>query len=134
MVDINGLNEFLEHLNNVSNNMDRVLNEALEETATEVVAEAKASTPVKTGNLRRSWTHGEVQDNSKGKYIEVGSSLSYAQAVEEGHRQQVGKYIPSIGKRLIKPYIQGRFMLRDAIKKNNDTLQKKVNEKLNSIK
>ena len=41
-------------------------------------------------------------------------------------RQQVGRYVPDIGKRLKKPFVQGKHMLRDSITENEDKLQKNV--------
>lgn len=122
MDDIEGLNDFLNYLNRVANNVDNIINDSLEETATMIIADTKLSTPVKTGALRRSWTHSEVKSNSNGKNIEVGSSLEYAKSIEEGHRTRGSGYV------------QGKFMLKDSITKNKDKLQNKVTEKLNNIR
>jgi len=35
--------------------------------------------------------------------------------VEYGHRQKVGRYVPAIGKKLVAPFVRGRFMLRKAL-------------------
>ena len=117
MADVDGLNDFLDYLDRVASNIDNIIDEALEETATMVIADTKLNTPVKTGALKRSWTHDEVRQQGDKYTIEVGSALEYAPYVEQGHRQG-------------SSYIQGRFMLRDAIKRNENKLQQKINEKL----
>ena len=68
-------------------------------------------TPVDTGELRRSWTVGTVEKRGDLYYIEVINPLEYAQYVEYGHRQTPGRYVPAIGKRLKKSWVQGKFML-----------------------
>jgi len=85
------------------------------------------------GTLRRGWTaktHEEAasgsgagtppaqyaQDmpvsNDGGVYsITITNSVEYASYVESGHRQQPGRFVPAIGKRLKKSWVEGQFML-----------------------
>ena len=58
------IDEYVEYLLAGINN---AIDEALDETATIVVADTKLTTPVKTGSLKRSWTHGEVKTNGTNK-------------------------------------------------------------------
>ena len=37
--------------------------------------------------------------------------MNYAAYVEFGHRQEVGRFVPAIKKRLVKPWVKGKFML-----------------------
>ena len=121
MDNIEGLDELLNDLQRLAGKVDEIIDDSLEETATEIIADTQLNTPVLTGNLRRSWTHSNVESNGNNKSIDLGSSLEYAQAVEQGHRQGSG-------------YVQGKFMLRDSITKNRDKLQQKINQKLNTIR
>ena len=122
MADIDGLEKFLNYLNRVASNIDNIIGESLEETSTMVIADTKLNTPVKTGALKRSWTHDNVEHNGDTYTVEVGSSLLYAPFVEEGHRTRGNTFV------------QGRFMLRDSIDKNKDKLQQKINDKLSRLK
>ena len=116
-----GLDVFLRDMGRLANGLDNAINEVLLETADEVVADTKLNTPVKTGALKRSWTHDNVEHDGNKYVVEVGSSLLYAPFVEEGHRQG-------------NTFVQGRFMLKDSIDKNRDKLQQKINEKLDKVK
>ena len=116
-----GLDVFLRDMGRLANGLDNAINEVLLETADEVIADTKLNTPVKTGALKRSWTHDNVEHDGNKYSIEVGSSLLYAPFVEEGHRQG-------------NTFVQGRFMLKDSIDKNRDKLQQKINEKLDKVK
>ena len=78
MGNIEGLDGFMNYIDRVASNVDNIINESLEETATMVIADTKLSTPVKTGALKRSWTHGNVEHNGNKYTVEVGSSLEYA--------------------------------------------------------
>lgn len=119
----------------ITNEIKEACIDTLEESATEAVAEIKAITPVKTGNLRRSITHSDV--DRVNLCVEVGSNLEYAEAVEEGHDQQVGKYIPAIGKKLVKEHVKGVHMIRDGLtiveSKMENKLQNKLEERLSKL-
>ena len=116
-----GLDVFLRDMGRLANGLDNAINEVLLETADEVVADTKLNTPVKTGTLKRSWTHDNVEHDGNKYSVQVGSSVIYAPYVEEGHRQG-------------SAFVQGRFMLKDSIDKNKDKLQQKINEKLDKVK
>ena len=121
MADIKGLDDFLNHIEIVENNIDIIVSESLDETATMVIADTKLNTPVKTGTLKRSWTHDNAEHEGNKYVAQVGSSVIYAPFVEEGHRQG-------------STFVQGRFMLKDSIGKNKDKLQQKINKKLDKVK
>ena len=116
-----GLDVFLRDMGRLANGLDNAINEVLLETADEVVADTKLNTPVKTGTLKRSWTHGNVEHNGDTYTVEAGSSLLYSPFVESGHRQG-------------NTFVQGRFMLKDSIDKNKDKLQQKINDKLSRLR
>lgn len=120
MSDIEGLDKLLKDLDRLAGKVNEIIDTSLDETATEIIADTQLNTPVLSGDLRRSWTHGEVEIKGNEKVIELGSSLEYAKAVEEGHRQG-------------SKFKQGRFMLRDAMLKNEDKIQQKINEKIREI-
>ena len=50
MGNIEGLDEFMNYINRVASNVDNIINESLEETATMVIADTKLSTPVPSKN------------------------------------------------------------------------------------
>jgi hypothetical protein len=94
------------------------------------------------GTLRRGWTAKTEQeakngsggnaakfvqehkvDHSGGVYaIVLINPVSYASYVEYGHRQQVGRFVPQLGKRLKKSWVTGRFMMTDS----NNELQTEI--------
>ena len=87
-------------------------------------------TPVDTGELRRSWTVGDIRKQGDCYYIEVINPLEYAQYVEYGHRQTPGRYVPAIGKRLKKSWVQGKFMLTLSENEIQRDMDKIIKQKL----
>ena len=90
--------------------------DTLEDSATIAVAETQLRTPVKTGALRRSMTHSDV--NELNMSVDIGSSLSYAKFVEEGYTHKYGKHI------------DGRCMIHDGITVADNEMSKILRKKL----
>lgn len=89
----------------------------------------------KGGTLRRGWisqTHAEAEAKKgsptaqevKGYVdfirvgrdggmlkIEITNPVEYAAYVEFGHRQDPGRYVPALGKRLKEGWVEGKFMM-----------------------
>lgn len=64
-----------------------------------------------TGKLNQNW---QCEVNKKGNtyIINVFNTVEYASFVESGHRQEVGRYVPAIKRRLTKPWVEGKFMMK----------------------
>ena len=77
------------------------------------------NTPVDTGNLKSKITH--VTDD---KVVTVGTNVEYAQAVELGHVQEPGRYVPAIGKRLVSDWVPGQHFMRDALQRNSKNYER----------
>lgn len=78
------------------------------------------------GTLRRGWTGGKEADpyvyaanlpveKIGGRYaIVIYNPTEYASYVEHGHRQEVGRFVPAIGKRLKSGFVEGYHMLENS--------------------
>ena len=102
--DMGGLEKALEEMESKT---PGTVNKFVGMASEELVGEVKMNTPVDTGRLRESWLRTPV---ANGK-TEVGNPTQYAAHVEYGHRQQVGRYVPAIGKRLKRGFVPGKKML-----------------------
>ena len=58
----------------------------------------------------QSATLDSVVRNGDELIITISNVVEYAGYVEYGHSQQVGRYVPKLGKRLVKPWVDGKFM------------------------
>lgn len=81
------------------------------ELAAELLRKCIKRTPVDTGTLRRNWRASDIRHDGDAWVIEVSNETLYASYVEYGHRQQPGRFVPAIGKRLKKSWVNGRFMM-----------------------
>ena len=99
------------------------------EVAARYLRKAVKKTPVDEGNLRRSWDV-EVNDRNGGCEIILTNSAEYASYVEYGHRQTPGRYVPAIGKRLKKSWVEGKLFLTKSEMEMKKELPKVIEKKL----
>ena len=99
------------HVSACQTAIDAALKRGLEICGGKAEKYAKDLCPVDTGNLRNHITHQYEKD-----YVEViGSPTEYAPYVEFGHHQEAGRYVPAIGKRLVRDYVPGKPYLTPAV-------------------
>lgn len=81
----------------------------VEKNMTQIYQRGKriGGTPVDTGELRQSLGMTKTSDG-----VTVGYTKDYARHVEFGHRQQPGRYVPAIGKRLKRSWVPGQAYLK----------------------
>ena len=84
--------------------------------------------PVQTSNLKNSMT-SEVSQSEKAVY--VGTDVEYAPFIEFGHHQEVGRYVPAIGKRLVREFVPGTPFLKPAIMNHLDEYKNIIQTELN---
>ncbi len=107
------------------------------------------------GTLRRGWTakteeeakNGEgngdinkflndvkVYKSGKKYFIEIINPVRYSPYVEYGHVQEQGRYVPALGKKLNKGFVEGRYMMTFAEEDIKNIIprlvQKRVEENL----
>ena len=120
------------------------------QNVTYIDANGKRKVMKNGGTLRRGWTAKTEQEaesgntmsakayaeslniEKKGKIysIEIVNPVHYASYVENGHRQEVGRYVPAIGKRLVNSWVEGKFMLEISEKELEGMTQAILEKKL----
>ena len=78
-------------------------------------AKTKAVTTHVGGTLRRGWTIGNTYAGNGYCVIMINNGVFYASYVEYGHRQTPGRYVPAIGKRLKRSFVEGKKMLEISV-------------------
>ena len=96
---------------------DEAIYNALEIIGNVAADYAAGLAPVDTGNLRNSITSEVAMDE---KAVYVGTNVEYAPSIEFGHHQQVGRYVPAIGKRLVREFVPAKPFLAPAIENHLD--------------
>ncbi len=122
-VDITELVEFQKKLELIGEKeREAFIRKLTNEAAMRLFAKVRARTPVgiypaesgKTGGtLRRGWNVKNIKlEKIDGGYqVKIINPVKYASYVEYGHRQTPGRFVPAIGKRLKKGWVEGKFML-----------------------
>lgn len=132
-VDFSQLEAFQKKLEKLPDEqLQRFITAVSKELAARLIQKVQGYTPVGQypagsgkvgGTLRRGWTGKKDMDavmyamtlpvvkQGSGYIIKVINPVEYASYVEYGHRQQPGRFVPALGKRLKKGWVEGRFML-----------------------
>lgn len=93
-------------------------------TANELAGDAKASTPV--GDTRG--LVNSIRTEVRGSRASVGYVAEYAPHVEFGHRQNVGQFVPPLGKRLKAPYVPGQHFFRPCVERARSNFRRRIRE------
>lgn len=94
---------------------------------------AEANTPVKTGDLRRSWELKGPFFSGTDISVELRNSKNYASFVENGHRQTPGRYVPAIGKKLKASWVPGQHFLQKATKQTSNQIPQLITPVMDNI-
>lgn len=107
---------FESHVSEVLSAAATAADRALEKMGGTCETYAKRKCPVDTGRLKGSITH--KRSTSEKDTMLVGTNVSYAPFVELGHDQEVGRYVPAIGKRLVASHVDGKPFIRPAVEEH----------------
>ena len=127
---MNSFEDMIKEAELASRKTEAIIYDEFNNTGIECVAEVKANEPVVTGNLRRSITSSDVKLNGNEYSMTIGSSLEYVKYAEEGHKQEVGKYVPAIGKKLKKEFVPGNHVIKDSVDLYQPKLIKRIQERV----
>lgn len=128
-LEFSGLDELIQRLDEAEKKLPGAKDRFLSQEAELVRGDAADLTSVDTGNLREAWKRSTPENGR----VDVYNNTEYAAHVEYGHRQKVGQYVPAIGKRLKKPFVEGRHMLRDAVQQRRDSFAEDAEDILKGL-
>lgn len=129
------LRAFKEKLGNFDTN--GLCEEITKELETRLYRKVTNRTPFDRGVLRYAWIEGKVEKNGNNYSIKIFNPMPYAEYVEYGHRQEPGRYVPAIGKRLKKPWVPGVKMLtistREIDNIKDELIRQRVEQKFREV-
>lgn len=162
-VDVSALKDFKQRLETLTDNqVDAFMNRAVRECANWLLSLVIPRTPVGKvhgGTLRRGWLNNtgnqagkgagtnvsasqitaransmNVERGKRGGYsVTVTNPVYYASYVEYGHRQTPGRYVPAIGKRLVKNWVEGQHFLKLSEEELREIAPEMLEELLNEF-
>ena len=162
-VDVSALKDFKQRLETLTDSqVDAFMNRAVRECANWLLSLVIPRTPVGKihgGTLRRGWLNNTGNQTGKGAGTNVSASqitaransmnvergkrggysvtvtnpVYYASYVEYGHRQTPGRYVPAIGKRLVKSWVEGQHFLKLSEEELREIAPEMLEELLNEF-
>lgn len=109
-VDCRELERFKDDLKKMVDGNDRFIEKLAKELAARLLSMLIKATPKKTGFLKDNW-YVVINKISGGYEAEVINNTNYASYVNYGHRQTPGRYVPTIGRKLKKGWVDGKFFI-----------------------
>ena len=136
-INTKGLDGLLDKVSRLSPEIDGAVSRAMADEGLSWRDDVRDNTPVDTGDLRRSWELTGPDKKGLKFEMDLANPLEYVEFVEYGHRQEPGRFVPAIGKRLVADYVPGSYMLRDGTRRLEETLkpavQKEVRKAIESL-
>ena len=129
-IDTKGLGGLVGKVEDLSPRIDRAVAKAMADQGIDWRDDVRANTPVDTGDLRRTWTLDGPSKIGTNFEMDLANNLEYAEHVEYGHRQEPGRYVPAIGKRLKADFVKGHYMLRDGTNRLEENLEPAVKKEV----
>lgn len=128
-LEFSGLDSLIQRLDEAEKKLPGARDKFLAQEAELVRRDAADLTSADTGNLREAWKCSTPENGR----VDVYNNTEYAAHVEYGHRQKVGQYVPAIGRRLKKPFVEGEHMLRDAVQQRQDSFAEDAEDILRGL-
>lgn len=107
------------------NSEKEIIRKSVNELGQKHLANIIKRTPVDSGELRKSWIT-EVREIADGYEVTISTNILYAPYVNYGHRQEVGRFVKTIGKRLKQPWVEGSFFIQRAEAQTKKSIEKVV--------
>lgn len=126
---IDGLDQEIKRLEKLQPVLDQEVMKALNLHGVEWEKDLRNNTPVAEsysivvngrsyrhtgGKLRQNMEFLGVEKVGKTFISTTANNLEYAKYVEFGHQQTPGRYVPVLGKRLVKDRVPGQFIMKKA--------------------
>lgn len=109
-----GLKEEMAKIHELGSTFDAELITELNDLGMEWRDDARANIHPVSGDLRRTTQIIPAAKNGSTFKVGVSANLDYAEHYEYGHRQEPGRYVPALGKRLKASYVKGQYTYRTA--------------------
>lgn len=148
-IDFSGFAELQKRIAELNSfAMEEAKRQSIKEMAAVYLTEAKRNTPTRgvqtverngvtittnSEHMKRSWNAGAVKQNGREYKVKVFNTASYASYVNDGHRQQPGRYVPVLGKRLVKNWVDGLNMAEKAEKETERQSKNILRRNINRV-
>ena len=114
MIKTTGFAEEMKKIKSLGKVFDEEILKELDSLGLEWRDDVRANINNVTGDLARSTTFSGTEKVGKTFIVAVQNNLGYSESYEYGHKQEVGRFVPVLGKRLKAGHVKGKYTFRRA--------------------
>lgn len=130
---IDGLDEELLKIKGFTKALDKEIVEELDDAGVDWRDDLRVNIHKVSGELADKTNLIDAKKKGNTFTVGVSNNLEYAEHYEYGHRQEVGKFVPAIGKRLKKSFVKGQCTFRRAKIKHKKIILERVKARVKKV-
>ena len=130
---IDGLDEELLKIKGFTKALDKEIVEELDDAGVDWRDDLRVNIHKVSGELADKTNLIDAKKKGNTFTVGVSNNLEYAEHYEYGHRQEVGKFVPAIGKRLKKSFVKGQCTFRKAKIKHKKIILERVKARVKKV-
>lgn len=130
---IDGLDEELLKIKGFTKALDKEIVEELDDAGVDWRDDLRVNIHKVSGELADKTNLIDAKKKGNTFPVGVSNNLEYAEHYEYGHRQEVGKFVPAIGKRLKKSFVKGQCTFRKAKIKHKKIILERVKARVKKV-
>lgn len=130
---IDGLDEELLKIKGFRKALDKEIVEELDDAGIDWRDDLRVNIHKVSGELADKTNLIDAKKKGNTFTVGVSNNLEYAEHYEYGHRQEVGKFVPAIGKRLKKSFVKGQCTFRKAKIKHKKIILERVKARVKKV-
>lgn len=130
---IDGLDEELLKIKGFTKALDKEIVEELDDAGIDWRDDLRVNIHKVSGELADKTNLIDAKKKGNTFTVGVSNNLEYAEDYEYGHRQEAGRFVPALGKRLKKPFVKGQCTFRKAKIKHKKIILERVKARVKKV-
>lgn len=130
---IDGLDEELLKIKRFTKALDKEIVEELDDAGVDWRDDLRVNIHKVSGELAGKTNLIDAKKKGNTFTVGVSNNLEYAEHYEYGHRQEAGRFVPAIGKRLKKSFVKGQCTFRKAKIRHKKIILERVKARVKKV-
>lgn len=130
---IDGLDKELLKIKGFTKALDKGIVEELDDAGIDWRDDLRVNIHKVSGELADKTNLIDAKKKGNTFTVGVSNNLEYAEDYEYGHRQEAGRFVPALGKRLKKSFVKGQCTFRKAKIKHKKIILERVKARVKKV-
>lgn len=130
---IDGLDKELLKIKGFTKALDKEIVEELDDAGIDWRDDLRVNIHKVSGELADKTNLIDAKKKGNTFTVGVSNNLEYAEDYEYGHRQEAGRFVPALGKRLKKSFVKGQCTFRKAKIKHKKIILERVKARVKKV-